>query len=105
MQSLRRIAAALCVAAGAQAAQSPQTPIEGSAIPQFIEPLPTLGVAGGSISTLFGNQPLTLTMCEFRAHVLPAGTFAPGQKPETWVWGYLPGTTCPSTVQDTMSVR
>lgn len=101
MQPLRRIAAALCVAAGAQAAQSPQTPIEGSAIPQFIEPLPTLGVAGGSINTLFGNQPLTLTMCEFRAHVLPAGTFAPGQKPETWVWGYVPGTTCPSTVQDT----
>src|SRR5207237_7837017 len=62
MQPLRRIAAALCVAAGAQAAQSPQTPIEGSGIPQFIAPLPTLGVAGGSMNPLFGTQPLRVTM-------------------------------------------
>jgi len=100
MKSLSRIAA-LCLAAGAQAAQTPQVPIAGSAIPQFIEPLPTLTVQGGTLSTVFGNKPLTLTMCEFKANVLPTGTFAPGVKPETWVWGYVEGTTCPTTTQDT----
>ncbi|MDD5617162.1 MAG: multicopper oxidase domain-containing protein [Candidatus Methanoperedens sp.] len=72
----------------ADAAQSLQVPLAGSAIPQFIDPLPTLSVAGGTMNTVMGNQPLALTMREFDANILPTGTFAPGIKPTTKVWGY-----------------
>ncbi len=68
-----------------------QTPLAGSAIPQFIDPLPTLSLAGGPMITIFGNQPLTITMSEFDAYILPTGTFAPGVKPRTKVWGYIYG--------------
>ena len=78
-----------------------QVPLPGSAIPQFAQPLPTLSVAGGSITTLFGNTPLTIRMCEFDAKVLPPGTFEPGAQPQTRVWGYVPGGACPTTLQDT----
>ncbi len=84
------------------AAQTPQLPLAGKNIPQFVDPLPLLSVQpGGTMNTLIGSQPLTLTMCEFKANILPTGTFAPGVKPETWVWGYIPGTVCPTTTQDT----
>ena len=59
-----------------------------------MDPLPGLAIVDGT-------QPVTLTMCEFKANVLPTGTFAPGVKPETWVWGYIVGTQCPSTTQET----
>jgi FtsP/CotA-like multicopper oxidase with cupredoxin domain len=78
-----------------------QTPLPGSAIPQFAQSLPTLSVAGGSIATIFGNTPLTIRMCEFDAKVLPPGTFAPGAQPMTRVWGYVPGGACPTTPRDT----
>ncbi len=78
----------------ATAAQSPQVPLASSAIPQFIDPLPTLSAAGGAVNTVFGNQMLALTMNEFDAYMLPTGTFAPGVKPTTKVWGY---TTAPPT--------
>src|SRR4030095_14657017 len=71
-----------------------QIPLSPTAIPQFVDPLPGLAIADGT-------QPLTLTMCEFKANVLPTGTFAPGVAPETWVWGYSVGTECPSTTQST----
>ena len=71
-----------------------QVPLSPAAIPQFVDPLPGLAIADGT-------QPLTLTMCEFKANVLPTGTFAPGLAPETWVWGYIVGTECPSTTQST----
>lgn len=78
------------VAQGSPAAQSPQIPIAGSAIPQFIQPLPLLSVQpGGTMKTVMGNQPITLRMCEFQAAVLPVGTITPGVQPLTWVWGYL----------------
>ena len=89
------------------AAPSPQVPIAGSGIPQFAQPLPLLSVQpGGVIKTLVTNNtsftaPQEITMCEFKAHVLPPGTFAAGVTPETWVWGYVPGTQCPTTVQET----
>jgi spore coat protein A len=86
----------------ASAVQSPQTPLPGSAIPQFAQPLPLLSVQpGGTINTVFGNTPLTITMCEFDANVLPPGTFTPGQQPTTRVWGYIVGDTCPTGTQDT----
>ncbi len=74
--------------------QGAQIPLPGRAIPQFVDPLPGLAVADGT-------QPVTLTMCEFKANVLPTGTFAPGVAPETWVWGYIVGTQCPTTTRST----
>jgi FtsP/CotA-like multicopper oxidase with cupredoxin domain len=71
-----------------------QVPLAPSAIPQFVDPLPALPIVDGT-------QPITLTMCEFRTHVLPTGTFAPGVAPETWTWGYIVGTECPTTPQST----
>lgn len=86
----------------ALAAQSSQIPLAGKAIPQFMQPLPLLSLQpGGTIATVFGNTPLTITMCEFDAKVLPPGTFAPGIQPLTRVWGYIVGSTCPTTPQDT----
>jgi spore coat protein A, manganese oxidase len=81
------------------AAQSPQIPIAGKAIPQFMQPLPTLSVApqNSTMHTVFGNQPLTIRMCEFQAAVLPVGTITPGVQPLTWVWGYLVDPTGTST--------
>jgi FtsP/CotA-like multicopper oxidase with cupredoxin domain len=71
-----------------------QVPLAPTAIPQFVDPLPALPIVDGT-------QPITLTMCEFKAHVLPTGTFARGVAPETWVWGYIPGTECPTGTQNT----
>jgi hypothetical protein len=97
------------LASTAQAAPSPQVPMPGSAIPQFVDPLPRLSVQpGGTIATVISTDttfedPLQLTMCEFKASVLPS-TFVPppgGQYPGyTWVWGYVVGATCPTAVQD-----
>jgi len=75
-------------------AQAAQIPLPGSAIPQFVDPLPSLAIADGT-------QPVTLTMCEFKANVLPTGTFTQGVAPETWVWGYIVGTQCPTTTLNT----
>jgi FtsP/CotA-like multicopper oxidase with cupredoxin domain len=86
----------LLLAGVASAAPSPQLPLPGAAIPQFVDPLPTLS---NGITALLGSQRLTLSICEFKAHVLPTGTFAPGAKPETWVWGYIPGDRCPSATE------
>jgi spore coat protein A len=77
-----------------------QTALPGTAIPQFAQALPTLSVTGGNISTIFGNAPLTVRMCEFDAHVLPPGTLVPEVQPSTRVWGYVAGP-CPTTARDT----
>ncbi|HXI04407.1 MAG TPA: multicopper oxidase domain-containing protein [Candidatus Saccharimonadales bacterium] len=71
-----------------------QVPLSPFDIPQFVDPLPDLAFADGT-------QPVTLTMCEFKAHVLPTGTFEPGVAPETWTWGYIVGTECPTTTRET----
>jgi FtsP/CotA-like multicopper oxidase with cupredoxin domain len=94
--------AALLAAGGAPAAPSPQVPLAGKAIAQFVQPLPLLDVSpGGTMATVLGNGPLTVTMCEFDAKVLPPGTLAPGVQPLTRVWGYVVGNTCPAAPQDT----
>ena len=72
---------ALVGAAGAFA--QAQIPLPGSAIPQFVDPLPPLDVIADN-----GTQ-ITLDMREFQAPVLSTGTFVPGVAPLTWVWGYL----------------
>jgi len=80
-------------ALGSAAEAQVQTPLAGSAIPQFVDPLPIPTIVSG-------DADLTLRMCEFKANVLPTGTFAPFVAPETWVWGYHPGP-CPQTTQPT----
>jgi spore coat protein A len=72
-----------------------QTPLAGSAIPQFVDPLPLLSVAGGPIETILaGEGEITLGMQEFQASVMPS-TFVPATAPYTgtWVWGYRAGVT------------
>jgi FtsP/CotA-like multicopper oxidase with cupredoxin domain len=69
------------IAAAASAFQSPQVPLPGSAIPQFVDPLPDLDVL------VAGDGQIELQMREFQAMVLPADT-VPGYA-GTWVWGYL----------------
>ena len=91
-----RLAAAILTssfALGSAAEAQVQTPLAGSAIPQFVDPLPIPTIVSG-------DADLTLRMCEFKANVLPTGTFVPGVAPETWVWGYSPGP-CPQTTQPT----
>ncbi len=73
-----------------------QVPIAGAAIPQFVDPLPLLSVAGGSMETVIA-QPgvqIPLSMREFQANVMPS-TFvaASGPYTGTWVWGYRAGVT------------
>ena len=59
------------------AAQSPQIPLAGTAIPQFVDALPTLDAITA------GTGQIALTMTEFQAQILPTGM------PKSWVWGYL----------------
>ena len=67
---------------GATAAQSPQIPLAGKAIPKFVDPLPGLD------AIIAGEDQIELRMTEFQTQVLPTGM------PKTWVWGYLqPGQT------------
>jgi spore coat protein A len=70
-----------------------QLPLPGSAIPQFIDPLPLLSVAGGPMETIVaGTGEIVLTMREFRASVLPSAfMLADGIYTGTWVWGYRAG--------------
>jgi len=101
--NMRRILLALFVATllvGLSAIPAPaengdQIPLSPTAIPQFVDPLPIPTIIDGT------QGELTLSMCEFKANVMSTGTFAPGVKPETWVWGYIPGTVCPTTTQPT----
>ena len=58
-----------------------QVQLPGSAIPQFVDPLPTLDIVPA------GNGQIELRMKEFKSMVLPAAA-VPGYT-GTWVWGYL----------------
>jgi spore coat protein A, manganese oxidase len=73
-------------------AADPQVWLPGANIPQFVQPLPTLG---DGMAVVAGAQ-YSLSMCEFQANVLPPGTpLASGASGSTWVWGYIVGDTCP----------
>ena len=81
-----RAFALVFIPAVAFAAQSLQTPLNPASIPQFTQPLPTLG---GGLTTIVGSQPLTLRMCEFKANILPPLTpLTAGATGQTTVWGY-----------------
>ena len=77
-------------------AQGNGTPLAGSSIPQFIDPLPLLSVDGGPIETIIADtSSIELTMREFKANVMPS-SFVPasgGPYGGTWVWGYRAGVT------------
>jgi spore coat protein A len=89
-------------AQGAFAAQG--TPLPGKKIPQFVDPLPVLNLAGGTMETkIAGTGEITLNMLEFKANMMPS-TFVPatGTYTGTWVFGYRLGpTTAPTTAVDT----
>jgi spore coat protein A len=69
----------------AYAAQSPQIALAGSAIPQFVDPVPNLLDADHLI--VDGGSQIELEMREYRANVLPAGVVA--GYAGTYVWSYL----------------
>jgi FtsP/CotA-like multicopper oxidase with cupredoxin domain len=72
--------------ANAQGLPPAQTPLPGSAIPQFVDPLPGTDI----IDTITNpREEIALEMREFGASLLPTGTFTPGVVPKTTVWGYL----------------
>ena len=76
---------ALLALAGATGAfAQAQIPLPGSAIPQFVDPLPPLDVIVDN-----GVDEIVLEMEEFQAPVLSTGTLVPGVAPLTWAWGYL----------------
>jgi FtsP/CotA-like multicopper oxidase with cupredoxin domain len=78
---------------GPRSLAAAQTPLVGTAIPKFIDPLPLLSVAGGPMETIIaGSTEIPLTMKEFQANVMPS-TFTPATGPYTgtWVWGYRAG--------------
>jgi spore coat protein A len=60
-----------------------QTPLAGSAIPQFVDPLPALH------TIIAGTGQIELRSTEFQSPVMPS-TFVPatGAYNGTWVWGY-----------------
>ncbi len=62
----------------ASAAQSPQTQMDISTIPQFTDPLPSLE------AIVADQNQIDLVMTEFQTQVLPES-----MNLQTWVWGYL----------------
>jgi spore coat protein A len=71
-----------------------QTPLSGSAIKQFVDPLPLLSVAGGPIETILaGTDEIALMIRELRASVMSSGFVPENGLPYagTWVWGYRTG--------------
>src|SRR5512141_1330613 len=78
----------LTLGAGAVlAAQTQQTPLPGSAIPQFVDPVPDL--LDGDHLIVDNGSPLVLEMREHKVNILPAGTVAAPGYSGTWVWSYL----------------
>lgn len=69
---------------------SPQVPLPARNIPQFVDPLPLLTLAGGPIETIIADaNEITLSMREFKARMLPATTRLPkATYTGTYVWGY-----------------
>ncbi len=84
----------------------PQIQLPGKNIPQFVDPLPLLSVAGGTMETVIaGAGEITLNMLELKAQVMPS-TFVPADTVNfdgsTWVFGYRMGpTTAPAAAVGT----
>jgi len=77
----------LLIVPGASSQVGAQTPLPGRAIPQFVDPLP-------SLYTIVDNgTQITLEMTEFQSMVMPSTWAAANPTYQgTWVWGYrVPG--------------
>ena len=86
--------------------ETSRIPLPGSAIPQFMDPLPRLDIAGGTIQTLVSaGAPLEIHAREFRSMILPSGFVLPNAQRYrgTWVWGYIGGAAAPVGVRDTFT--
>ncbi len=77
------------------------TPLPGSKIAQFVDPLPLLSVAGGTVQTVLpsylgGTDNITLRMVEAQTNMMPTGFVPANGLPYTgtWVFRYVadPGT-------------
>jgi spore coat protein A len=80
-----------------------QTLLPGKSIPQFIDSLPLLDLAGGPMQTVLDDGTLfSLYMHEFQANVMPSA-FVPadGTYGGTWVWGYRLEAAAPTSAQGT----
>ncbi len=98
-------AAIVFVLAPPASAQVAQTPLDPAGIPKFVNNLPMLKFAPdkngnwkGDMPVVLGTAPITLSICEFQAQILPTGTTdtvtgAPVPT-ATWVWGYQLGDIC-----------
>jgi hypothetical protein len=91
----------LVLASALAAAQTPQMPLDGRSLPQFVDPLPALE------TIVAGPDAITLHMREFRSTPLPAGfESAHGDYAGTWTWGYLQdGETAAIRIWDRSSSR
>ena len=88
------------------AAQVVQTPLDPAGIPKFVNNLPVLKFAPdkngnwkGDMPVVLGTAPIGLSICEFKATILPAGTIdthrpASRSRPRPRVWGYQIGDIC-----------
>jgi hypothetical protein len=80
-----------------------QVPLAGSAIAQFVDPLPLLDLtASGTIgidTLVAGPDEIELHMREFRANVMPTGFVPANGQPYagTAVFGYINGPDVPAT--------
>jgi FtsP/CotA-like multicopper oxidase with cupredoxin domain len=93
------------LSAGSALAQ--QTPLAGSELDQFQDPLPVLDASGAGNHTiqtvLAGTSQMVVNMKEFRANMLPH-TFVPeggGPYDGTWVWGYVMDGTDTTGIRET----
>jgi spore coat protein A, manganese oxidase len=100
-----RLGPASLFASFAPLAAAQGTPLPGNAIPQFVDRLPLLSVAGGPLQTVIADtNEIELHMREFQANVMPS-TFVPATGPGTysgtWVWGYIVDANAPTTTLGT----
>ncbi|HVP12109.1 MAG TPA: copper oxidase, partial [Phycisphaerae bacterium] len=76
----------------------PQVQLPGAFIPQFVDPLPVLDVAGGPMKTVITDaNEVEVHAREFLVNVMPS-SFVPASSPfygGTWVWGYTVGSNPP----------
>jgi len=100
-KSFLSVVAGAAVFGGAIGAFAQGIPLPGNKIPQFVDPLPVLSVAGGGMQTVLpgvlgGTDQITIRMIEDQAKMLPTGFVPANGQPYTgtWVFRYTadPGT-------------
>ena len=82
---------------------SSQTPLKGTIIPMFVDPLPTFNGRRAD-----GTKPLTVDMEEFQQKVLPESVYKPLDPPYdqgTYLWGYSINFEDPSWPARTIEAR